>query len=57
MPRVVPVGVSVFPTPFPRRLWEDVRRLQGPMGEVYLRAFEGVGEGGDREGGELGLGR
>lgn len=44
IPRVVPIGVSVFPTPFPKTLWEEVQRLQGSMAELYLRATDRLDE-------------
>ncbi|KAL9618628.1 MAG: hypothetical protein Q9160_006669 [Pyrenula sp. 1 TL-2023] len=60
-PKMVPVGVSVFPTPFPRSLWEEVKRVQGGMVGVWVAGSERLGEGGLEGGGEgeggLGLGR
>ena len=33
----VPVGVSAWPSLFPRRLWEEARALAGVWNELYAR--------------------
>ena len=36
----VPVGVSAFPTLFPKRLWEEARALAGVWSELYAKVTE-----------------